>query len=355
MNKEELKKLIDQGYDKKDIADYYGIGTTTLGLRLKDLNLTLTDLKKEVFRENILSEHSLGKTCQEIRDKFGYSLKIIRKYIKEAGLETHTKIIKANDPELIAKVSELVDEGKTNKEISEILNISTTLARRYTYLSGKDTNSVKEKPLKELNLTQEQLDLIYGSSLGDLYMELYSKNSRIVIHHGGEQEKYFDYKCEVLKNLLTKNIFKGDRFDKRTNKSYRTYSAKTHTHPKLTKIYNLIYPDKHKTVTLEWLKKITPRGLAYWFMDDGTNKGGLSTLGYTLDENKLIQQWLEDTYGVKTSLHKVKSYCDPSQRIITGTKECYYNLVLCTSTRKKFDDLIRPYIIDSMLYKLQYK
>ena len=90
-------------------------------------------------------------------------------------------------------------------------------------------------------------------------------------------------------------------------------------------------------------------------MDDGTNKGGLSTLGYTLDENKLIQQWLEDTYGVKTSLHKVKSYCDPSQRIITGTKECYYNLVLCTSTRKKFDDLIRPYIIDSMLYKLQYK
>ena len=56
-----------------------------------------------VNKEKILQLHSEGKTCQEIRDILGNSLTTIRKYIKEAGYTTNSKISRA-DEEILDKI-----------------------------------------------------------------------------------------------------------------------------------------------------------------------------------------------------------------------------------------------------------
>ena len=94
-------------------------------------------------KEKILQLHSEGKTCQEIRDILGNSLTTIRKYIKEAGYTTNSKIARA-DKEILNKINELLDSGKTNKEITSELGISPTTARKYTTeLLNKDTTVLR--------------------------------------------------------------------------------------------------------------------------------------------------------------------------------------------------------------------
>ena len=120
-----------------------------------------------IDKELIIKLNKSGKTCQEIRDELGYSLTTIRKYIKESGLKTNSKksII---DNNILNKISVYIDEGKTNLEIANILNMSPTTVRKYTKKLGKDTNSKKSKGLKNINLklSNEQLEVLYGSLLG---------------------------------------------------------------------------------------------------------------------------------------------------------------------------------------------
>ena len=89
-------------------------------------------------------------------------------------------------------------------------------------------------------------------------------------------------------------------------------------------------------------------------MDDGCNSGSLYTIGFSLEENELLQEWLLNTYNIKTSIHRYKRYTkENSSKLIPETKECYYSLYIKAESRNIFKDLISPYIIPSMEYKLQ--
>ncbi|GAI89835.1 unnamed protein product, partial [marine sediment metagenome] len=70
-------------------------------------------------------------------------------------------------------------------------------------------------------------------------------------------------------------------------------------------LYELFYPRGKKIITREILNRIGDLGLAVWYMDDGhlsipmraiTPHIGLSTQGFTLEENKLIVDWFEKKY-----------------------------------------------------------
>lgn len=70
-------------------------------------------------------------------------------------------------------VSRCLDEGKTNKEIATELGISPTTTRKYTKeILNRQTNSVKHHRVASIELTQEQLEVLYGSLLGDMSTEL---------------------------------------------------------------------------------------------------------------------------------------------------------------------------------------
>lgn len=290
---------------------------------------------KKINKEKIILLNKEGKTNSEIKKELGYSLTTISKYLKKQKLVNNF----TNPKLLLEKIKELYLLGKTNSEIANKLGISKTTARKYTkvYLN-METNSVKKKPIfnTDLILTEKQLDLIYGSLLGDMSIDKHSKLYRLSISHGGNQEEYFDYKCNLLSNIIGKAV-KKPRYDKRTNKEYISLKAKTLSHKIFNDLYNKLYINGVKRITQEWLNKLTPRALAYWYMDDGSNSGILATNCFSLQEVKLIQKWFKDKYNIITTIELQKN-----QPLIYFT----------SSAKKRFYDLTFKYFLPSMQYKI---
>ena len=254
--------------------------------------------KVEIDINKIIKLTDECKTPEEIGPMFGVTGGVIRNRLKEIEKEPYRKIAKKSK-QVLNKIKELIKEGKTNKQIADILGICATTVRKYTYELGLNTNSVKNKTLtnKQIELTDVQLEVLYGSLLGDMSIDVNWKNARPVISHGGEQLEYFKYKCEIFKNLIGKPCTK-DRYDKRTNKWYHKYTVRFLTNPIYTKIKEQLYPNGVKTVTKEWLDKVTARGLAFWFMDDGTNSGTIATNSFCLEECSIIVDWFAKTWGI---------------------------------------------------------
>ena len=281
-----------------------------------------------------------GLNYDEIAEKLHFSKQTVKEHMIRLGFPIRLKICKSNDPKMIDAVSKLVDSGKTNQEIADILKISPPTVRRYTRLVGKDTNSVKHKGLKIVHLTNEQLEIIYGGMLGDMSITLTQKQARLIISQGGSHEEYFDHLCKNFKDILGK-ISKKPRYDKRTNKYYNKFIVKSLANPIYLNLYNEFYKDKRKTITKEWVDKLTPRSLAYWFMDDGFLHGGLATNCFTPQEIKLLQDMFLNKYDINT-------------RIYHDGKKNQDVLFICFESLENFENLIKPYMIESMYYKLRF-
>ena len=292
--------------------------------------------------EKFKAEVNLKKNYQQLSKEFNCSIKTIKRYAQELNLKVETKICKSNDPEVIEKVKELLNKNKTNLEISQELGISPTTARKYTKLLGKDTNTSRNKTLKApVILTKEQEEVIYGSMLGDMSLGKTQKSYRFVISQGGGHEEYFDHIAKIFSNILGK-INKTPRYDKRTKLFYNKFVAKFLASESYKKYYDIMVINGKKTVTKEWANRLTARGLAYWFMDDGCINGVLATNGFTLDEVKLLSETLLNKFNIHSDVQKV-------------SKKQQWLLHIRTVDRKLFEDIIRPYIVPSMEYKLKYK
>lgn len=282
-----------------------------------------------------------GLTVKEIALETGYSEGTIRKHAKDNGVKISSRK-STIDNNVLNTIAALIDGGKTNKEIAVILNMSPTTVRKYTYKIGKNTNSVREKPLeKNIELTDIQLEVLYGSLLGDASIGMQWNEARVSFNQGGDQEAYFDYKCSFFKSLLGK-VSKTDRYDKRTNKLYHKYAVRLKCHKYFTRMYNELYPNGVKTVSKEWLDKITPRGLAFWYMDDGTNNGVLATNSFSYEECLLIQTWFKERYNIDVTIQHQKNK--------SGIQ---YLIYIKSCSRSIFYKLVKPYIIPEMEYKFK--
>ena len=88
---------------------------------------------------------------------------------------------------------------------------------------------------------------------------------------------------------------------------------------------------------------ITPISLAFWFMDDGSKvESGyvIHTESFFLSDCKYLQQVLGKKFGLEVTIQK-------DVRVRT-----YYKLYIQASSREKFTQLVRPYILPCMQYKL---
>lgn len=286
-----------------------------------------------------------GKNYSELSEELGVSKSWIRKQCKDLGINPTLEIAQTNNPETAAKIENLLNEGKTNTEISKILGISPGAVRRCTTeVLKRETNSVKAKKIKEVNLTQEQLEIIYGSLLGDLCITKTKKLARFIISQGGTHEQYFDHLYSKFEGLMGK-VSKTPRFDKRTNKYYNKFVAKALAHEKYLEIYNEIYINGVKTITKEWLDKLTPRSIAYWFMDDGSIRGVFATNSFTKEGCEMLVDFLWSKFKIKARTKQVVNHVLIDQYIVIIDR--VYLL--------KFEDLIRPYMVESMKYKLYHK
>ena len=116
-------------------------------------------------------------------------------------------------------------------------------------------------------------------------------------------------------------------------------------HPDLIKLYEITYNSKGiKVITEEAMQELTIFGLLAWFYDDGTlSKSNymLSTCSFTLEEVKLIRQYLFKKFGIKTTPLKKSN----------GTSRYWY-LYFVAETRNILSKYLSNWYIKCFDYKL---
>ena len=208
-------------------------------------------------------------------------------------------------------------------------------ARRITY-----STDIRDK--KRIKLDEYQKAIIVGTILGDACLhENWSKtNYRLQIRHSIAQEAYVMWKYQALKALV---LTKPQHYEKTNSVWFRTIS-----HPELTQLQKVFYRDKKKIIPENIEQFLSnPLTIAVWFMDDGNVrktagdvKGyDLNTQSFTLSENQILQQALQNVWNIRATLNKNHKY----YRLHLGVREIY-----------KFANLIRKHILPSMEYKIGY-
>ncbi len=86
-NIEYAKRLIDQGYTRKDVANKMGVSANSVYIALHKWELSKTQLKKKELRTSDLDElFEKGESPYVIKNKTGLSLQTIRETAANMGI-----------------------------------------------------------------------------------------------------------------------------------------------------------------------------------------------------------------------------------------------------------------------------
>lgn len=219
--------------------------------------------------------------------------------------------------------------------------------------------------MQDYQLKQEQKDLLFGTLLGDgnLSTDTQGRTVRYRALHKLDHRDYLMHKYDVLKDLCGSPPIYGDTYDPRTGKTYKRIFFNTKTETSLIFYGNLFYDYDHKLgkfvkkVPLKVEKFLTPRAVAYWYMDDGSLKSKgtsnamrLSTEDFKPEEVTRLRNALRSNFNIETGAH-------PKQREVTvnGVKTKVYVgdlIYIPEKSSTAFRELIKPYLIDCMRYKV---
>ncbi len=182
----------------------------------------------------------------------------------------------------------------------------------------------------------DQRQMILGSFLGDGHIANIRKSCyRLVVIHGIKQSDYCKWKANIF-GVETRYI-KENGF------------AKTEAVTFSTKMFGMAdkFPDS-KTSCPQWvLDELDARGIAIWYMDDGStskakNAGCLSTCSFDEDSQKRI-------------VGKFKSLgidCCYRSDFSKSRNKYYFSVYFRKDGFKKLEKLIAPYIHDNLKYKI---
>lgn len=220
-----------------------------------------------------------------------------------------------------------------------------------------------------MNLTNIQKDLIIGTLLGDGSLRTQSKGKtwRYSALQGEKQKDYLFHKYEILKPFCGTPPKEYVKLDKRYSKKSLEYSFATKTFTEFTVFAHKFY--SFNVTTNIWVKDVphdieqflTPRAIAYWFMDDGYLKRKwinykTKTPGYYF--NSLVfcthSFSLEGVTRLQKALWKLYNL---NFNIILNSKKTasqQYVLRLSNNQAIAFRELIKPFMLETLLYKLDF-
>jgi len=193
--------------------------------------------------------------------------------------------------------------------------------------------------------------IILGSVLGDGSLKIYPpyKNARFSFRHSIHQKEYFFWKVEQLKEISGKSDHWLQKADGYGGEKLRYQSLAIES---LSDLYRVTHDGGRLTIRRRWLNQLTPLSLAIWWLDDGSlivnsRRGVFCTDPFALEEQKLLQRYLQVVWNVRVSIAK-------TFRIHGGERREYYRLWLRSSEElQKFLRIILPHIkVASMLPKV---
>jgi hypothetical protein len=209
-----------------------------------------------------------------------------------------------------------------------------------------------------VNLTELQRQVILGSLLGDMSIIIGRgyRNPKVSASQSTKQTEYLMWKYDMLKNLTAGSkphtYAQSSDFGLGSDKINYTIRFATMQLPCLFPIYKLVRGDGKKYVSKSWLNEITdPIGLAVWYMDDGclANRYNVRfALGLVSPEECCtIQDWMLNKWDI------VSTIFNQTSPIPKYSHNIYSNLSIGSKQNlRKFRELVEPYIIPSMRYKI---
>jgi len=202
-------------------------------------------------------------------------------------------------------------------------------------------------------MNNQIVSIIYGTLLGDAWLDLGKKaihNSRWATVQKKENKEYLEWLYDKLKSDIDlrlsyyRKVKSG--FD---NKSYEQYYLVAKCSPYFSHLRKIVfYKDGKKKVNQKILSKLTPIGIACWYMDDGSllkkkdnRRLLLYTMGYGIKENKIIQDYFQKNWGVRFEIDEARG--KPFLR--ANVKNAL-----------KFIKIVKPYVneVKCMRYKLDF-
>jgi hypothetical protein len=221
------------------------------------------------------------------------------------------------------------------------------------------------------NSSQVQQDLLIGTLLGDGNLQTRTKGKTWLYRakQGKIQKDYLFHKFYILQSFCKTTPKEYVGIDKRSNKKQVYWRFDTLTFKELAFFGHTFYIFNEKTQ--KWIKDVpldiahflTPRALAYWFMDDGFLKrywksyksrtpayyfNGLQfcTNSFSYAGVIILKEALKNLYGLNATI------------IIHGrSKKTWipqYILKISNKEAVLLRELIKPFMLESFLYKLDF-
>jgi len=161
-------------------------------------------------------------------------------------------------------------------------------------------------------------DIIFGKTLGDLHISRIKDRPNItanlVFRQSIIQKDYFYYLYDLFKLYRTDTepyIAESEI----SGKKYIALQFATRVFPLFNYYHDLFYIDNIKVVPYGIDKLLTPRALAFWFMDDGTTSRSngnivsfyLCTDSFSYSDVYYLCHILETNFKLKCSVHSNKN------------------------------------------------
>ena len=203
----------------------------------------------------------------------------------------------------------------------------------------------KPKSRKPIEISQEAKFIITGLLLGDGSIGKHLRelggqlncNSKLIVKHCEKQRGYCKWICSILNDAGIKTTYKEyERCDERfKNPNHITCITTTLQNISLNYYRDLWYKDKK--IIPDIYNDFNELSLAIWFMDDGTREKSsysFATMGFDIEYIEYLKRLLKQKFNIETTIWKNKI------------------LYVVFKDREKFINLIKPYIHESMQYKI---
>lgn len=232
---------------------------------------------------------------------------------------------------------------------------TTFMINLYQKANLKGKNLIEYKlQLQKKGFSQEQKDILVGTLLGDASMEFTKdhQNSNIKWEQNISNKAYINHIYEKFYEWVgippeIRDIKGGNALNR------QSIWFKTYKHSSLNFFKHQFYKNKpiglgengtkqYKVVPKLIHNWLTPRALAYWYMDDGSfnNKGRdyhLHTQGFNLEHVEILCQTLNKNYNIKCNLHKDRGK---------------YKLYILKQSNEIFKQTVRERTHPCFLYKI---
>ena len=182
-----------------------------------------------------------------------------------------------------------------------------------------------------------------GMLLGDAGSRRVGREAHMKFEQGKDQKDFLFHLFDLFKDYRFMEKI-GVRFEK-NRPNIKSYWFKTFSHSGFTKLYNLFH-EKGKVKKQLSPNLIKQHVVAYWLMSDGSLQGGhkqwiIHSQSFSYSQNVSAAGELNHKFSLQCSLipHKGKYWV-----IRSHVEDC-----------EKIANLVSPYIIPSMRYKLPSK